>query len=387
MNLKKNRVEVVDALRGFAVAAILLLHSIEHFIYNVYPVSTNETEKLINQSVWDALFFLFAGKSYAIFALLFGFTFIVQQRNQECKGEDFGIRFAWRLILLMLFATLNAAFFPGGDVLMLFAITGFIMIPMRKLPVKALLPVALIFLIQPIELLACLGIDVMPVLPVGDSYKAVNEATGSGVFWKMVWENITTGQLASLYWAINAGRFLQTAGLLMLGMIVARGNYFSREIGFWVKTFVIGFISAFVLYVAKSATTQSLQTIFTMWFNIAFTAVLIAVFVILYQNDAFKKMTSGLSYYGRMSLTNYIGQSIIGSIIFFPYAFGLADKLGIAWSLVVGIMVMLLQIQFCKIWLKRYKQGPLESLWKRATWIMRDQKPRATVAVDGEPVN
>ena len=109
------RVDSVDALRGFAVVAIMLLHFVEHFIYGVYPEATSKTAELLNQSVWDALFFIFAGKSYTVFALLFGFTFIVQQRNQEAKGGDFGGRFAWRLVILMFFATLNAAFFPGGD--------------------------------------------------------------------------------------------------------------------------------------------------------------------------------------------------------------------------------------------------------------------------------
>ena len=87
------RVDSVDALRGFAVVAIMLLHFVEHFIYGVYPEATSKTAELLNQSVWDALFFIFAGKSYTVFALLFGFTFIVQQRNQEAKGGDFGGRF------------------------------------------------------------------------------------------------------------------------------------------------------------------------------------------------------------------------------------------------------------------------------------------------------
>ena len=76
------RVDSVDALRGFAVVAIMLLHFVEHFIYGVYPEATSKTAELLNQSVWDALFFIFAGKSYTVFALLFGFTFIVQQRNR-----------------------------------------------------------------------------------------------------------------------------------------------------------------------------------------------------------------------------------------------------------------------------------------------------------------
>lgn len=367
--LKMKRVEVVDALRGFAVVAIMLLHFIEHFIYGVYPEASSETVKLINQSVWDGLFFIFAGKSYTIFALLFGFTFIVQQRNREAKGSDFSGRFAWRLFILMFFATLNAAFFPGGDVLMLFAVMGFVMIPLRRMSQKALILTALIFLIQPIELLECFNINIMPTLLDDAYYPAVKTVTDSGYFWQMIGTNITTGQLASLFWAVDAGRLLQAPGLFILGMILARGDYFSRSIGFWVKTFVVGFIMSFVLYVAKSSATESLQIILTMWYNIAFTAILVSMFVILYQSDIFKKMTIGLQFYGRMSLTNYISQSIIGSLIFFPYALGLASKLGIAWSLIVGIGVMFAQIWFCKQWLKNHKQGLLESLWHKLTWI------------------
>lgn len=366
---KTGRVEVVDALRGFAVVAIMLLHFIEHFIYSVYPEPISEVDKLINQSVWDALFFIFAGKSYTIFALLFGFTFIIQQQNQERKGKDFGGRFAWRLILLAFFATLNAAFFPGGDVLMLFAIMGFVMIPLRRLSQKALLIAALFFLIQPIEILSSLGINVLPSLLNKSYYPELQQITSTGNFWDMIIANLTTGQLASLFWAVDAGRLLQAPGLFILGMILARGDYFRRDINFWTQIFVGGFIGSFVLYIAKTSASGSLQTIFTMWYNIAFTALLISAFVLLYQSESFKKMIGGLHFYGRMSLTNYISQSIIGSLIFFPYALGLASKLGIAWSLIVGLCVMFLQILFCKWWLSSHKQGPLESLWHKLTWI------------------
>lgn len=366
---KTKRVTVVDALRGFAVVAIMLLHFIEHFIYGVYPEGGSETATLINQSVWDSLFFVFAGKSYTIFALLFGFTFIIQQRNQEVSGKDFGGRFAWRLVLLMGFATLNAAFFPGGDVLMLFAVMGFVMIPLRRLSQKALLLIAALFLIQPIELLECFGINLMPTMLNSSYYPTLKTITDSGNFWEMIIANISTGQLASLFWAVDAGRLLQAPGLFILGMILARGDYFTRSINFWVKVFVSGFIGSFVLYIAKTAATESLQIIFTMWYNIAFTAILVSAFVILYQSDLFRQWTGGLHFYGRMSLTNYVSQSIIGSIIFFPYAFGLASTLGIAWSFIIGLLVMTAQIGFCKWWLQTHKQGPLEHLWHKLTWI------------------
>ena len=115
---KHPRIEAVDALRGFAVMAILLVHNLEHFIFPVYPADSPGWLNALDQGVFNVVFTLFAGKAYAIFALLFGFTFYIQSDNLKRRGGDFGYRFLWRLVLLAGFATLNAAFFPAGDVLL-----------------------------------------------------------------------------------------------------------------------------------------------------------------------------------------------------------------------------------------------------------------------------
>ena len=148
---KTPRIEVVDALRGFAVMAIILVHNLEHFIFPVYPTEQPGWLSILNDGVFNVIFSLFAGKAYAIFALLFGFTFYIQSHNQEKKGKDFGYRFLWRLVLLLGFATLNAAFFPAGDVLLLFAVVGVVLFLVRKWSNKAILITAIILLIQPIE--------------------------------------------------------------------------------------------------------------------------------------------------------------------------------------------------------------------------------------------
>ena len=145
------RIEVVDALRGFAVMAIILVHNLEHFIFPVYPTEQPAWLAVLNDGVFNVIFSLFAGKAYAIFALLFGFTFYIQCHNQTKKGKDFGYRFLWRLVLLLGFATLNAAFFPAGDVLLLFAVVGLVLFLVRKWSDKAILITAIILLIQPIE--------------------------------------------------------------------------------------------------------------------------------------------------------------------------------------------------------------------------------------------
>ena len=97
------RIDVADVLRGIAIGGIVLIHFIEHLNFYNFPDAPTPLWEAVNKIVWDTTFFLLAGKMYAIFALLFGLSFYIQHDNQAQKGEDFRLRFAWRMVLLMLF--------------------------------------------------------------------------------------------------------------------------------------------------------------------------------------------------------------------------------------------------------------------------------------------
>lgn len=388
VNSKTSRIEVVDALRGAAVMAILLVHSLEHFIFPVYPDPAVQPQwlNILDNGVLCIIFSLFAGKAYAIFALLFGFTFYVQYTNQIKKGKDFGYRFLWRLLLLAGFALLNAAFFPAGDVLLLYSIVGIVLFIVRKWSDKVVFVLAIICLLQPVEWYHYLvqlvnPAHTMPDLGVGNMYAEVAEYTKEGNFWKFITENIVLGQKASLLWAVGAGRLSQTAGLFMLGLLIGRKQYFvpnQKNANFWVKALVISALAFAPLYSLKvllfdncevAMVKQSVGVVLDMWQKLAFTIVLVSSFVLLYQSDKFKKRTTDLRLYGRMSLTNYITQSIAGAFIYFPFGLYLAPYCGYALSLVIGIVIFSIQVVFSKWWLTRHKQGPLESIWHRLTWL------------------
>lgn len=98
-----NRLHVVDALRGFAIVSIMLLHNIEHFDVYYTPTYLPVWMVHVDKVIWETLFFLFSGKSYAVFAVLFGLTFFIQSDHQRKKGKRFNGRFAWRLLLLFVF--------------------------------------------------------------------------------------------------------------------------------------------------------------------------------------------------------------------------------------------------------------------------------------------
>lgn len=389
-SVKSPRIEVVDALRGFAVMAIILVHNVEHFIFPVFPENPPAWLNVLDQGVLNVVFSLFAGKAYAIFALLFGFTFYIQSNNRRRQGKDFGYRFLWRLVLLAGFATLNAAFFPAGDVLLLFVVTGLVLFIVRNWSDKAVFIAAVLFLLQPVEwyhyIVSLINpAHQLPDLKVGEMYAEVAEYTKSGEFWPFIWENITLGQKASLMWAVNAGRFFQTAGLFLLGFYIGRKQFFvSSESNslFWTRVLIVSAVAFAPLYSLKELimqggspiVQQTAGTAFDMWQKLAFTLVLVASFVLLYRNTKFSKAVGGLRFYGRMSLTNYISQSVIGALIYFPIGLYLAPWCGYTLSLLIGILTFMLQVMLCRWWLDRHSQGPLEYVWHRWTWLSSGRK-------------
>ena len=130
-----------------------------------------------------------------------------------------------------------------------------------------------------------------PDLNVGAMYAEVAEYTKAGNFWDFLIGNVTLGQKASLFWAIGAGRFLQTAGLFLFGLYIGRKELFvttESHLKFWMKALIIAAISFAPLYSLKeqimqsdsSLIQQTVGTAFDMWQKFAFTIVLVASFVL-----------------------------------------------------------------------------------------------------------
>ena len=364
--------------------AILLLHNVEHFIYSVYPAESPAWLSVLDAGVFNTAFALFGGKAYAIFSLLFGFTFSVQYARQRQQGHDFGYRFLWRLVGLALLATLNSAFFPGGDVLMLYAVMGVVLFVARRWSDRAVLIASILFLLQPMEWYHYIASLINPshLLPdygVGELYDVVGEATRSGNLSRFVWCNITTGQVASLMWAVGAGRLWQTAGLFLVGMYIGRKRLFvinEQTLRLWTKVLIVSAIAFCPLYSLRnqimegtSLVQHTVGTAFDMWQKLAFTFVLVSSFVLLYQHKAFRIRIDGLRYYGKMSLTNYVSQSFIGALLYFPFFLHMAPHCGYTVSLLISLAIFFAQQSFCRWWLKRHTYGPLEGLWRRWTWM------------------
>ncbi len=381
---RHERVDVADVLRGFAVLAIILIHSIEHFNFYSFPPADGQSAWLnfTDRAVWDGLFFMFAGKAYAIFALLFGFSFFIQDDNQRMRGNDFRARFSWRLLLLFLIGQLNAAFFTG-EVLVLYALVGFVLVATCRLSTRTLLIIAGICVAQPICLYQIIRASLDPdytILTLNTSafWKATFAAqTGAG-FAEMVKVNLWEGQLASLAWAWDHGRVFQTAGLFIAGMLIGRQGWFRREnLHNWGRVLAVAICCFFPLYglnnmVGKFITNPNILTplgiLLSSLANLSFMLMLVGGIIYgYYTTTRLHRMLDRLRPYGRMSMTNYVTQGIIGSAIY--YHWGLHLQMGITGSILIGIAIFLVQYAACCLWLRHHTRGPLEYLWRCATWI------------------
>lgn len=382
---KHSRIDIADVLRGLSVMGIIILHSIEHFNFYSFPDTSTQSAWLnfTDKAIWDGLFFVFGGKAYAIFALLFGFSFFIQDDNQRMKGKDFRLRFCWRLILLFIIGNINAIFFTA-EVLVMYSLLGFVLVLTCRLSDKKAFILACILMIQPVAIYHVIravfdASYVVPTIPTRALWGATAAVQANGTFFETLKVNLWEGQLASLAWAWDNARIFQTSSLFILGMLMGRRKLLLKEnTHVWGKILAGALIAFFPLYGLNNMLPNFIESrniltplllIISSLHKFAFMLILVSGVVFAFYKTNLRAKLMKITPYGKMSLTNYITQSIIGSMLFYNWGFGLHKYLGITASFFVGIILFILQLAFCRWWMARHSHGPLEYLWKRATWL------------------
>lgn len=357
-----NRVEVVDSIRGFAIAAIFLIHTSNHFLYNEFPNYNSGLLYSFDSIIRELLYFLFEGKAYSIFAILLGFTLGLQLDKKRAKGVDFRGRMVWRTTLLAIFGVINAALFAGGDPLIFYAVAMLIVIPISTLNSVWIALFATIALIQPLDILNIYH----PFL--GDSYieeyNYLNAALCRGELVETIYANITFGIKGAILWGFQTGRFSQTLGLIAMGILCYRYRVFSNTTR-WSRFYPLYAVLTVALYFVYSIYFPFAKQ----YYNLLFTITTIAIFMELYRVFSGAKVFKLLAVYGRMSLSNFVAQSLLGGLLFYPYGLNLAPYLGVTFSVAITLGLIAFQIFCSYFWLSRYSKGPLEYIWNRCTLI------------------
>ncbi|MBQ5854450.1 MAG: DUF418 domain-containing protein [Alistipes sp.] len=385
-SLKPNtRIDVADILRGIAIGGIVLIHFIEHLNFYLVPDASSPFMATLNQNVWDTTFFLLAGKMYAIFSMLFGLSFFIQHDNQAQLGVDFRPRFLWRMVLLMMFGLFDLLFY-NGDILTLYAVCGVLVVPFVRANNRVLVAATILFALQPVEIAYIIMGLIDPTttslnLGSGALFKAILPAQAEGSIVEVAIKGIQNGFPVNFLWAIEHGRFTQTIFLFLLGIYLGRRRLFYDEgnnVAIW-KRVLVGSLCAFAvlfpLYkvvpnmIDTACIKESVKVMLNMWKNFAMMLFYVSGVVVLFYRTTAKNFLIKIAPYGKMSLTNYLSQSIIGGFVFYNWGLGLYKYSGHTSSLMLGVLCVALQYLFCRWWLKSHSHGPFEALWRKLTWI------------------
>jgi len=371
-----NRITEVDALRGFALFGLFIVHMVEYYELFWYAPEWGR--------VHDAVFFTFGGKAYAIFALLFGFSFSLMMGRQARRGIDFRGRFAWRLTLLLALGYLHGLLY-SGDILQVLALTGLLLIALYPLGNRGLLVVAALGLLQAPKLvqlgLAWAG-DGTVTEPLHPALMAETFAIyANGSFADVVQRNLWAGQLGKWLFMLESGRLWNVIGMFCVGVVLERSRFFETFRQRAGRAFAFGIVLLLLLPLVGAAgqlvaatglpegAAGLVRAILEQYRNNLLTGLWVLLFLAACQLPLLGTVTRWLAAPGRMSLTIYVSQSLYGVPLFYGFGLGLYTGFGQRNALLLGLVLWTVQMVLAGWWLRRYHYGPLEWLWRSATWL------------------
>lgn len=391
---KPPRIEIIDALRGFALAGILICHMVEQYVGAGTPSSHFEGVRvgLPDQIVEGFIGFFLRGKFIALFSFLFGISFFIQMDNGARKGSAYGGRFLWRLLLLLIIGYFHSLFYRG-DILTIYAMLGIFLIPFFKLDNKWVLGFAAVLFMGLGRYLAFfftqgahLFLDINPMdmesAHVADYYNTIKSGSLLEVFATNSWQ----GHLDKMNFQFGIfGRGYYTFAFFLIGLYVGRIGYFKRFMEEQALTKKVLIRSTILFFVALAITAGAFMSMgpegkLDNWLamiglsgfdlaNFAMTLIYLSLFVMLYRKVKTEKWLAKFAPYGRMALTNYVMQSLIGTLLFYGWGMGYLGNISNIYTLLIAIGLIVLQVWGSKIWMQHFRYGPLEWIWRSLTFF------------------
>ena len=370
----KERLQILDILRGFAIFGILAVN-IGGFAAPVFfPGYLVPDRSTFDELAQRLMLFFAEGKFYTIFSFLFGLGFSVQLGRAENKGRDIKSFYPRRLWVLFGFGILHAIFFWYGDILRLYALLGFALLAFRSRSNRTLLIWSGIFYAAAFIILALVGGPFAnEPIPGFDVVTMARQAYQGSSFLNVLVFQVFTFPVTFGVIALVQG--LSVMSLFLLGLFAGRIHFFEhlQENRVWlVRAVVVGLIVGVPANTLFMMTENPISASFGFTIGApAFAAMYISLIGLFSLTEFGQKILAPLSYVGRMALTNYILQSVVCSLLFFGYGFGLYEQIGAAGLWGITFLIYLVQIPLSMAWLSRFHFGPLEWVWRTLTYRQR----------------
>lgn len=392
------RLVEVDILRGFAVFGILLVN----MAYFSAPLAEAWLEMSSDRPLVDrlarwAIRTLAEGKFYTLFSFLFGLGMAIQMQRIADRGGRFVRLYVRRLLVLLAIGLAHALLLWFGDILTLYALVGFLLLLFRKRSLTTIVVWAVLAYTVPLVFTGgfTVAFKVGQLVPQGRS--AIQEEMAN-------WQDEVAQQAEECVVAyrgsfgdaleqrlVDHGALLGVTAMYMmpnvfalflLGLYVGRRrilyrlDYYARDLRWLV---VCGLPLGLLCNVGYTASVEIGGLAGVTWVTLGGYALnwigtpllsfgYAAAIILLARRERWRRRMAPLAAVGRMALTNYLLQTIVCTTLFYGYGFGLFDKIGAAGGLLLTVVIYALQIPLSVWWLRTFRFGPLEWLWRSATY-------------------
>ncbi|MCG2613727.1 DUF418 domain-containing protein [Terrimonas sp. NA20] len=410
----QDREQFMDVLRGIAILGIFIANLAGFSWYTENPANTGPWLLPEQDHTMEFLHHMFIeGKFYSIFSLLFGWGIALQLKRAADKGVDAAPLVRRRLGWMLVLGAIHLMLWPG-DIVFFYALLGFILLWMRKLSNKAMIITGIILILSPIVLYAAKSYWVFLNAPAGLMYE-----TGGKVMYAISGKMLASDQDIAAYlkqasWgealqANTAGFFFRygylffvsripkVLGIFLIGYALGRSGFYNRiqqhkKVLYMIIAtgVVIGLPANYLLARYMSycmadywqLNTKGLYQTIAYAFGVAPLALAyVAALMLLFQNKAVAKLMSVVAPVGKMAFSNYLLQSVIGSVVFLGAGFNYIGEVGPFYYTIFGVLVFIGQIILSRLWLRYFNYGPIEYLWRSATYGKWQQMRKTSIAV------
>lgn len=377
------RIVALDMLRGFSLLGIFIANMLFFHTPYIYidPFSWYTTPS--DQETFRWILIFVQGSFYPIFAILFGYGINMQYEKAERTGNPFAPILAKRLSILLLFGLIHALLIWAGDILVSYAVMGFALLLLVRLPTKWLAPLAVLLYTVPMGgfILLLKFIEKVDPSTSTEVYVDIHQielsisAYAHGSFSDIFTQRLMDWMLIGLGNGLLLGAFM-ILPLISIGAVLSKWKLIERAgelkgqlaiaalvfipTGIWMK--------ALPFTQGPTASNQLLQETFG---GVILAFGYIALFLLLSRLPLFITIFRPVANVGRMSLTTYITQSIVATFIFYNYGLGLYGKVDLATGTWMAVGIFVIQVILAELWFLKFNMGPLEAVWRRLTYGKR----------------
>jgi len=363
------RIDAIDVLRGLALLGVVAINVVTIFRVSIFEQFLFPTPALsfssIDSAIETILTLAVELKALALFSLLFG-TGLAIQFERLAKSERRTLLLVRRLVVLLAFGLIHLCLIWNGDILTEYALAGFIVLPFLFGPRWLLAVAALAFLGLYLEMQVFPPPELWPsTVALGQDVAEARRIYPTGGFLDVLAFRLREIPLIA---ALHVYIFPRTIGLFLLGAFAWRTGILRkapRRLLFSIAAVCISLGAALILaragrLIAGGRHAALADPLGTILLALGYGAAIIGI-----ANTAGgKRLLGWAAPLGRMAFTNYLAQSVILGWIFYGYGLGLFGKLGVTSALGIALAVYFAQVPFSAWWLRRYRYGPVEWLWR-----------------------